>query len=331
MRAFTLIETLTVIALFTLIIGAVAGSIVMLYRVQGYTFQQSQAIGEARRGIEEMTKTIREGITGEDGSYLIEKAEDYEFVFFSDIDKDSQVERVRYVMNPAGGGSGSETKTCVSFTKGGSCTALFSGFLLGDIESATLQVDVEGDLDGNSETVLVAADAASLATLCDPGSGCGQCATAYQDTQSFDVTQQAADDSLLVVADSSNPVDPICNWQDPNHSVKARFVFSWQEQAQEAATAVFRRGITNATGWPPAYTEQEILSVVSENVRNEVRELPVFTYYDADNNVLLDPQDRLNKTARVHIELIINVNPAKEPGDFSVETDVQMRNLKTNL
>lgn len=92
----TLIETLVTIAIFVLIIGVVIGFIVVAYRTQGYTFQQSLAIDEARRGIETMVKDIRGARAGDDGAYIIELAQDYEFIFYSDIDKDEATERVRY-------------------------------------------------------------------------------------------------------------------------------------------------------------------------------------------------------------------------------------------
>ena len=96
MRGFTLIETIVVIVIFTLALGTVFGLIVMAYRVQGYTWQQSQAIKEARKGVEIMVKEIREARTGEDGSYTINKTEDKEFGFYSDIDRDLDIEKVRY-------------------------------------------------------------------------------------------------------------------------------------------------------------------------------------------------------------------------------------------
>ena len=96
MKGFTLIETIVTIVIFALAMGAVSGFIVMGYRTQSYTWQQSVAIGEARRGIETMVKEIREARGGDDGSYIIEKAEDFQFIFYSDIDDDGKTERVRY-------------------------------------------------------------------------------------------------------------------------------------------------------------------------------------------------------------------------------------------
>ncbi len=96
MRGFTLIETLVTILVFTIIMGALTGLIVRAYRTQSYSFQQSQAIEEARRGVEIMVKEIREARTAEDGSYVIYDAKDDELCFFSDIDKDLTIEKIRY-------------------------------------------------------------------------------------------------------------------------------------------------------------------------------------------------------------------------------------------
>jgi len=97
-HGLTLIETLVTIFIFTLIMGVVVGFIIMAYQVHGYTWQQSMAIDEARKGIETMVKEIREAKSGADGSYPIEKAEDFQFIFYSDIDQDLAVERVRYFL-----------------------------------------------------------------------------------------------------------------------------------------------------------------------------------------------------------------------------------------
>src|SRR4030042_789461 len=98
MKAFTFIETMVAIAVFIVILGAATGMIVMAYRNYGYIWQRSLAIGEARRGIEVMVKEIREARMGDDGSYPIMEAENNAFIFFSDIDKDGEVERVRYFL-----------------------------------------------------------------------------------------------------------------------------------------------------------------------------------------------------------------------------------------
>jgi len=96
LRGFTLIETLVVIFIFSLVIGAIFGLVGALYTTHDYTFQQSRAIDEGRRGVETMVREIREARPGDDGSYTLKTAEDFQIVFYSDIDEDSNTEMVRY-------------------------------------------------------------------------------------------------------------------------------------------------------------------------------------------------------------------------------------------
>jgi type II secretory pathway pseudopilin PulG len=95
---FTMIETIILIFVFSLAMGAITTFIFYAYRISDYDFQQSQAIRNARSGIETMVEEIREAQSGDDGSYILEKADDQEFIFYSDVDKDSHTERVRYFL-----------------------------------------------------------------------------------------------------------------------------------------------------------------------------------------------------------------------------------------
>jgi prepilin-type N-terminal cleavage/methylation domain-containing protein len=192
MKGFTLIEMLITIFIFLLAIGAIFGIASHLYKTNDYIFQQSQAIGEARRGIETMVKEIREAREGDDGSYIIEEAQDFEFIFYSDIDNDQETERVRYF------------------------------------------------LDGSD----------------------------------------------------------------------------------------FKKGVIEPEGWPIKYPSQkEKIIVLSAYVRNQP---PIFHYYDGDGNEL-SPPSRLKDTKLMKLNLVINVDPNRPPQDFTLESQVQIRNLKTNL
>ena len=99
MKAFTLIETMVVIVIFSLLMGAISGFIVWGYRIQSYSWDQSQAIEEARKGIEVMVREIRSARYGEDGAYVIWNTQDYQFGFFSDVDRDGEIEKVRYFLD----------------------------------------------------------------------------------------------------------------------------------------------------------------------------------------------------------------------------------------
>jgi len=96
MKSFTLIETLVVIFIFSLALGAIFGLVGALYATHNYTYQQSTAIDEARRGVETMVKEIREARPGDDGSYILKTAEDFQIVFYSDINNDNKTEMTRY-------------------------------------------------------------------------------------------------------------------------------------------------------------------------------------------------------------------------------------------
>lgn len=324
-KGFTIIETLVTVAIFTLALGAIVSAIIMTYRSQNYSFQQSLAINEARKGIETMVKELREAKMGDDGSYIIEKAEDYEISFYSDIDKDGDTERVRYSIYQ----SNSLTGDCVSYIQGGSCNVDFHNFSSATIGSAEVEVCTEGDLNGGNEYVEVFADGDYLGTLCQ--AGCSQCAGAWQGCTTFDVTDQAADGSISFTADGSAAVGSwgsgFCDWQQPNHSMKARFIFSWTETAGgENVTLI--KGVTNPVGYPVEYPQdQEKTSILSQYIRNQ---LPIFRYFDSNGQELAAPA-RLEETKLMRVHLVINVNPERAPQDFGLESNVQIRNLKTNL
>jgi len=199
MKSFTLIETIVTITIFSLIMGVISGVVVMLYRTQSYTWQQSRAIGEARKGIEIMIKEIRKARYGDDGSYPIELADDDKFVFFSDIDKDEVTEWVRY------------------------------------------SIDKENN--------------------------------------------------------------------------------------------IFKKEVVDPEGDPIRYpdpeTEPEKVEIynISRYVQNDL----VFTYYNGNHELLELHPARLKDTKLMHLFLEINVNPDRSPQPFILESNVQIRNLKTNL
>jgi prepilin-type N-terminal cleavage/methylation domain-containing protein len=321
---YTLPEVLVVIAIFAMAMIGLSALVISGYRAQNYTFQQATAINEARRGIETMIKEIREAQTGADGSYLIEKADDNEFIFYSDIDVDGDVERVRYFIGNIS--QKSNTATCVTFVDGGACSAIFSNYLGGTLESANVTVSVEGDFGGGSESAAITADSVSLGSIC--GTGCNDCAGDWQGSTTYDVTPYAGDDSILFVADSTSSVNDFCDWQETNHAMKAKFEFSWTENIG-GGESDFKKGVTEPTGWPPVYDlGTESISTLSEYLTNGPA---VFSYFDEDGNEIATNPARPEETTLMRLRLIVNVNPDRAPDNFDLESDIQLRNLKTNL
>lgn len=187
------------IAIFALAMALLISFVIYVYRAYGYNFEQIAAINEARKGIETMVKEIREARYGEDGSYPLKEAGNLQLIFYSDIDKDASIERVRYF------------------------------------------------LDGIN----------------------------------------------------------------------------------------FKKGVVEPSGNPPQYIlSSEVVDTLSAYVRNGAT--PIFIYYNGDwpvdviNNPL-STLTRLTETKLMHVYLKINVDPNRPPDNFELESDVQIRNLKTNL
>jgi len=321
MKSFTLIETLVTIFIFGLIIGVVFASMTRIYKINTYAWQQSTAIDEASRGIRTMVKEIREAMPGDDGSYPIEKGGDKEFIFYSDIDKDGEVERVRYFLATVG--SGEQVQECVTFVDGGSCDVIFSNFLQGTITSAQVKVSVEGDFGRRQEYAEIYADGEYLERVCR--NSCSDCAGAWEGDVIFDVTEQAADNIIQLTADSTSQVNDFCDWQEPNHAMKVKFELSWEEEASGLETE-FKKGVINPISYPISYPlDQEEISILSSYVCNTP---PIFEYFDADGNKIIDYPARLADTKLMKVFLIINVDPSRAPQDFELESYVQLRNLK---
>jgi len=260
---------------------------------------------------------------GEDGSYPIAWAGDKEFIFFSDVDGDGQTERVRYFLGSAK--SGNETKQCVTYQNGGSCSVSFSDFISGDLVSAEVAVSVEGDFGWSIEKAEVFADGISLGTICD--SGCSDCAGAWQGVLVFDVSDAAADGSVDFTIDATRWVNGFCDWEEPNHAMKAKFELTWNENLSSGEDE-FKKGIIDPSGDPVEYqSANEQVSILSHYVRNIP---PVFRYYDKEGNRILDYPARLKDTRTMEIYLEVDVNQNEDPPPFQLESRAYLRNLSWN-
>lgn len=94
-RGFTLAEMLVVIAMTGIIGLAMQYAIQYFYRANAYVLQGTAAINSARSGVTETTSNLREATYGDDGSYPVSNADVTSITYYSDVDKDGGVERVR--------------------------------------------------------------------------------------------------------------------------------------------------------------------------------------------------------------------------------------------
>lgn len=97
-HGFTLIETIVVSAATTFIFIVLSALLVYFYQTNTYTLQQSVAIEQARRGVEDSMSHLREASFGSDGSYPISSAATSSVTFYANVDVDPIIERVTYTL-----------------------------------------------------------------------------------------------------------------------------------------------------------------------------------------------------------------------------------------
>lgn len=96
---FTLVETLVVIALNTIILLSVFTTIVQLYQNNSYTFAQTAEVEAARAGILKWTQDAREMTFAADGSFPLVTLSTTTMAFFSDTDRDNDIEYIEYELS----------------------------------------------------------------------------------------------------------------------------------------------------------------------------------------------------------------------------------------
>jgi prepilin-type N-terminal cleavage/methylation domain-containing protein len=139
-RGFTLVETLITLGIAVLlgvVLNALFANVFKLHRTVS---EDLLANGNARRAIKTMTSELRTASPSNLGAYNLEKTGTSSLIFFSNIDTDSYVERVRYYVegsnlkkgvikptgNPLSYVSGNETvTTLVERVVNSSSTPLF--------------------------------------------------------------------------------------------------------------------------------------------------------------------------------------------------------------
>jgi type II secretory pathway component PulJ len=100
---------------------------------------------------------------------------------------------------------------------------------------------------------------------------------------------------------------------------------------QLASTTLYRYTY-EPTGSPPTYstTSPSATYRLSEYVQNLIQGTSTFRYFDT-NGVELFPGALLTDVRYVETQLIVNIDPIREPGEFMLRASVAPRNLKDNL
>lgn len=99
MKAFTIAETLVVIAILGTVGVTLSNMIAYFYRSNTYLLEQTSAVDSANRGLDRAYTSVREASYGEDGSYPVASAATSTVTFYSDVDSDGPVEKVRLYLS----------------------------------------------------------------------------------------------------------------------------------------------------------------------------------------------------------------------------------------
>lgn len=94
----TLVEVVVLIGIYTVLVLVITNSIASLYSYNAYAFEQSSEVENARRGMIQWGRDVKELITAEDGTYPVAVIGEHRFGYYSDTDQDDQVEYVEYIL-----------------------------------------------------------------------------------------------------------------------------------------------------------------------------------------------------------------------------------------
>lgn len=132
---------IVVVAITGLMMSSIFSMIVSFYRGNAYVFEATLSVDSARRGLATTLHALREASYADDGNYPIASAATSSIVFYSDVDSDGGIERVRvYLINgtlyrtvinaagnpPAYTGQPTATSTIATYVRNASTTPMFT-------------------------------------------------------------------------------------------------------------------------------------------------------------------------------------------------------------
>jgi prepilin-type N-terminal cleavage/methylation domain-containing protein len=98
-----------------------------------------------------------------------------------------------------------------------------------------------------------------------------------------------------------------------------------------SSTTLFRR-VVKASGFPAVYNLSASTTFrLSEYVQNELNLIPTFRYYNNAGVEILNPNAQITDIRFIRLQLVVNVDPVRAPGEFYLEGSATPRNLKDNL
>jgi len=90
---------------------------------------------------------------------------------------------------------------------------------------------------------------------------------------------------------------------------------------------LLEKRVYNATGSPPVYnTSPDEMYTLSEHVQNSIQDVSTFRYYDA-YGALATATSTVTDIRYIEAEIIVNIDPVRDPGEFTLKSSAALRNL----
>ncbi len=99
------------------------------------------------------------------------------------------------------------------------------------------------------------------------------------------------------------------------------------------ATTTFRKFTYEATGTPAVYatTTPTRTDILSEYIQNILQGQTTFRFYDVSGVIINNPQARISDIRYITMNIIVNIDPARSPGEFMLQGGATPRNLKESI
>lgn len=98
-KGYSLLEITVVISIFLVLMIIGSDYIIKGFKSIQFAYEMETAVSNARRVINEIIKEVRKSNTSDCGDYLLEQVDPQSFIFYSDIDADGLMEKVRYFLD----------------------------------------------------------------------------------------------------------------------------------------------------------------------------------------------------------------------------------------
>jgi prepilin-type N-terminal cleavage/methylation domain-containing protein len=97
-KGMTLVEVSVACSIMVILAGIMSLLVIKSFAVNRYSIEQGLNTASIQNTLTKFSKHLREARQSDEGGYLIESAEDFDLVFYANVDADPAIERVHYFL-----------------------------------------------------------------------------------------------------------------------------------------------------------------------------------------------------------------------------------------